>query len=153
MAEQPIDMWDGAERRKGLCYGHCYEHSGNTAKIEALMSRMDVVQRVPDTVASLSSRVNLVLYIFSAIALLTVSGTLYAFTAVNSFSKTYTEDREKDRIERQIDRKETRERIQELTDSNNEMRLEVQEQINDLGDNIDGRLDDITERMIKLESK
>ena len=77
------------------CDKHCDKHMENTTKIMILEEKYEIMSKQTNTISALSTKVSLLLTIFSLIIAIVVGGAIYTFTGLSNFNVAYSEDKVK----------------------------------------------------------
>jgi len=122
----------------GCNLGVCNDHSRRDEQIQQLQEKLQVVENNTATVNKLTTRVNLLLTLMSLGTVTVLGGAIYTFTALSSFKDVYANDR----IELQ----------KQLTSMQKENLNAINSGLAILDANIDNRIDNMSDRLVKLEA-
>ena len=118
------------------CKGNCGDHSGHEKQLEAMTEQMDHLLEMPEKVAKLTGRMNLLLLIFSIVGVSVIGGVIYSFTAITFFKDEYVANRI-------VDKAELVELVSDIKEANTNFKFSMHTQIADLKESLDERLDDL----------
>lgn len=139
----------------------CCDEAERALKLKVLEQRFDSFEEkyanIPETIAGLSGRLQLLIWIISLMSMTALTGVIYSFNAVNTFKDQYIADNEKREESNLRFSQDIRKNIYHLQDEMHTttatIRSEIIKQVSNLEKSQDTRFDTIEKGFIGLESQ